>query len=215
MAQSLPNNAVSTQEPSSLEAAHKEVLADTSFQFEHATKKLREDPPKWVEAIIDFLAQLGPVFNILFWVALVLLLGLLAYFILTEIVGVRFFKSKASASNVETVPEWQPTARDARDLLAAADALAAQGQYDEAVHLILLRSIEDLDRRRPLAVRPALTARDIAAIPVLPERARPAFWRIASAVEQVLFAGRTIDKDEFKGCRDAYVAFALPDGWAT
>jgi hypothetical protein len=215
MAQSPPINAMAPIEPPSLEGAHRAVLLDKTIQFDHVTNNVieRTEPPQWVKALADFLASISPLIGYLFWIGLALLAALFAYFIITEVMGVRFFQPKTAADIAPPQPQWQPDAREARNLLAAADALAAEGQYEEAVHLILLRSIEDIDRHRPLVVRPALTTRDIAAIDALPDRARPAFMRIAGAVERTLFAGGNIDRDEFGHCREAYAAFALPAGW--
>ncbi|OYU77232.1 MAG: hypothetical protein CFE32_06590 [Alphaproteobacteria bacterium PA3] len=100
-----------------------------------------------------------------------------------------------------------------RDLLVAADALAAEGRLGDAVHLILLRSIKDIERFRPTTIRPALTARDIGSKPALPEAAKPIFARISAAVEKASFAGLTIESSEFVSCREAYVRFALPEEW--
>src|SRR5690606_26136672 len=94
-------------------------------------------------------------------------------------------------------------------LLSDADALAAQGRFAEAVHLLLLRSINDIDGRLPNAVRPALTARDIAGLDRLPTAARPTFRQIARVVEASLFGGGAVDQGAYGECRDAYEAFAL------
>jgi hypothetical protein len=67
---------------------------------------------------------------------------------------------------------WRPDAAVARVLLADADALAAKGRYAEAAHLLLRRSVQDIEGSRPRLVRPALTSRDIAAHPGLPDAAR-------------------------------------------
>jgi hypothetical protein len=217
MAQSPPSNVIAPAEPLTIEAAHNSVLADPTIQFQHTTNAMvaPKEPPTWLRQLADLLADISPFLGYLFWIGLALLGALFAYFIITEVMGVRFFQKSEPVAKPLPVPEWQPDAKDARDLLAAADALAAEGQYEEAVHLILLRSIEDIDRRRPLVVRPALTTRDIAAIDALPDRARPAFTRIAGAVERTLFGGGRIDRDEFSHCREAYAAFALPAGWQT
>jgi hypothetical protein len=215
MAQSVPSNAVAQTEPLTIEGAHNAIYADKTIQFQHVTNAVveRKEPPQWVKSLADFIADISPALGYLFWIGLALLAALFAYFIITEVMGVRFFQPKATVEKAAPTPDWQPDVREARNLLAAADALAAEGQFEEAVHLILLRSIEDIDRHRPMVVRPALTTRDIAAIEVLPDRARPAFMRIASAVERTLFAGGRIDREEFGHCREAYAAFALPAGW--
>src|SRR3546814_12270255 len=54
-------------------------------------------------------------------------------------------------------------------------SLAASGHYAEAVHLLLRRSIEEIERRRPHLVRPALTSRDIADSAAIPLDARRVF----------------------------------------
>jgi hypothetical protein len=99
-------------------------------------------------------------------------------------------------------------------LLAQADELAAQGLYAEAAHHLLLHSIQDVEDHRPRAIRPALTARDIAALDQLPPTPREAFTRIAQAVERSLFGGRPLDKEGFAECRSAYEAFAFEGGWS-
>ena len=89
-------------------------------------------------------------------------------------------------------PEWHMAEQPARQLLGEADALAAQGRYSEAAHLLLYRSIEEIDQRRPDTVRKALTSRDIAGLPALPARPAEAFGDIVRAVERSLFGGRTL-----------------------
>src|SRR3546814_10172873 len=48
----------------------------------------------------------------------------------------------------------QAEAGAARALLAEADALAAEGRFAEAAHLLLYRSVEDIEGRRPGLVKP-------------------------------------------------------------
>jgi hypothetical protein len=102
----------------------------------------------------------------------------------------------------------------ARTLLSEADALAASGDYDEAVHLLLRRSVEDISQRMPHFLRPSLTARDIAGATPLPDRARAAFAQIARIVESALFAQRPVGVDGWREARDAYGRFAFRDAWA-
>ena len=73
--------------------------------------------------------------------------------------------------------------------------------------------IDDLVTRRPGAVQPALTSRDIATLKVLPEDARAAFARLAQAVERTFFGGRPSDADAFSVARADYQAFAFAEGW--
>jgi hypothetical protein len=63
-------------------------------------------------------------------------------------------------------------------------------------------------------VRPALTSRDIAALPALPQAAKTAFTAIAAAVEASFFGARPLDALAFAECRRAYERFAFPEAWA-
>jgi hypothetical protein len=108
---------------------------------------------------------------------------------------------------------WRPDEAPARALLREADALAAEGRYGEAAHLLLFRSIEDIDRRRPRLVRPALTSRDIAGAPALPPGPKRSFGDIVMMVERSLFGGRTLEQQDWQACRSAYEDFAFASAW--
>ncbi len=171
--------------------------------------------PQW---LIDFLHAFGrlvraiaPALKIFFWVAVAAAVLAAAYVIarpLLERVGWR--RRRAAAARTPAAEDWRPTAARARTLLEEADRLAEEGRYDEAARLILFRSIEDIDRRWPNLVRPALTSRDIAAHTALPDAARATFFGIAQVVERSLFGGRRLEAADFAACRRAYSDFALP-----
>ena len=97
----------------------------------------------------------------------------------------------------------------------AADALAAEGRFAEAVHLLLYRSVDDIAARRPGLVKPAITSRDLAASRDLPGTPRTAFARIARAVEISLFGGQPVDAGVWGECRAAYAELTVPKAWAT
>src|SRR6185436_20166355 len=113
----------------------------------------------------------------------------------------------------EEAEDWRPAEAPARRLLGDADALAAAGQYSEAAHLLLFRSIEDIDKKKPDLVKPALTSRDISGLDAIPGRPRTAFARIAMLVERSLFAGRPLGEGDWRDCRAAYEEFAFAEGW--
>lgn len=114
---------------------------------------------------------------------------------------------------VEAEEEWRPDAAPVRAWLEEADVLAGEGRFAEAAHHLLLRSVEDIGRRRPGLVRPALTSRDLARAPVLPQRARQLFSGIAAVVERSLFGGRAVDAGDWAECREAYADFAKTAAW--
>jgi hypothetical protein len=194
-------------------AAHARLVKDGGFQFDQSVF-VPPKPPGWLRYVADFLEFILPALKWVFWGAVALLVALILYAIVREILRLRAPLAKpAKARDLDQEPAWRPDAAAARDLLAAADELAAQGLFVEAAHLILLRSVEDIQKRRPRAVKISLTAREIAVLPALPEAARPAFAGIARVVERGLFGGRPVGAEDFAACRAAYEAFALPEGW--
>ena len=106
-------------------------------------------------------------------------------------------------------PEWTPDHAAALALLEDADRLAAQGRYNEAAHLLLMRSVGEIAAARPDWLHPASTAREIAQLAGLPERARSAFAQIAALVERSLFAMRALEAADWQTARAAYADFAL------
>jgi hypothetical protein len=106
-------------------------------------------------------------------------------------------------------PTWAPLHSAAVALLADADRLAAEGRFGEAARLLLQRSVSHIADAQPDWLEPASTAREIAMMPRLPERARQAFGVIAARVERNLFALRELDATDWQAARTAYAEFAL------
>ncbi|MET0269101.1 MAG: DUF4129 domain-containing protein [Sphingomonas sp.] len=215
-------------------AAHRALLADPAIQFAMAPVPPRAPPPGWYLRLLRWLGEaLAPVGRALRWLsglmpdapyARILLWGVLAVaaMLLAWIVvdrirhGVwRLPRRRRAAPAVPAVEEtWAPAAGPVRAWLRDADALAAEGRFAEAVHHLLLRSIEDIGRHRPGAVRPALTARELARAPILPAPVAALFARIAASVERSLFGGAPVDAADWQAARAAYADFALPQGWS-
>lgn len=192
--------------------AHQRLAQDASFQFDRSMFA-QPEVPGWLRWFGDLLKHIAPYMKYVFWAGLVVVGLLILYAIAREALRLRKPVARPQGPRLTADPPWRPDAGQARDLLAAADQLAAEGRYLEAAHLLLLRSVQDIQKHRPSALRVSLTAREIAVSPALPEAARPAFAGIARVVERGLFGGRPVDGDDFVACRSAYEAFALPEGW--
>lgn len=193
--------------------AHAQMLHDKALQFAFVSRTPPE-PPSWLKAIAEFFKAIAPVLGWAFWIGLGLMLLAILFFIGRELIRVRWPEKKKPKGERTTPADWRPEPARARALLEDADKLAAEGRYAEAAHLLLYRSIEDIDERRPRAVRPALTARDISSLEGLPAAARTAFKVIAEVVERSFFGGREVGAPDFVACRQAYEAFAFPEAWA-
>jgi hypothetical protein len=178
-------------------------------------------PPHWLKVALDALD------NVLVWIndtifmplglglarsgqvilVLVLLTGAVALAWLAW--GVLWPWWQARRARTAAMPEWAPAPEAALALLEDADALAAQGRYAEAVHLLLQRSVADIAAVRPDWLAPSSTAREIAALQVLPGAARTAFATMADEVERARYALRAAGLNEWQRARGAYAAFAL------
>ncbi|MBO9557164.1 MAG: hypothetical protein J7515_01085 [Caulobacter sp.] len=193
--------------------AHGALLRGKDLQFEPTAAPKPPNIPDWLLAIGKALAALAPYLAYVFWGCLILGAALILYFVARELIATRWPGFKADKGPKLQDDGWRPTAAKARTLLEDADKLAAAGRFAEAVHLILFRSIEDIEGKRPDLIKPALTSRDIAELDGVPERVRRTFSDIARVVERSFFGGRPVGADEFATCRQAYESFAFAEAW--
>lgn len=197
-----------------LARAHARLLQDSSLQFGFPTVPPPPPPPSWLKSLLQFLDGIAPALQWVFWGGLALALAAVLFFIAREMIQLRWPSRRRKPAPAPAAPEWRPEPARARALLEDADRLAQQGRFAEAAHLLLHRSIEDIQGRRPRAIAPALTARDIAGLDSLPPAARGPFGLIAQVVERSFFGGHPVDAAAFADCRGAYEAFAFPEAWA-
>lgn len=212
---------IESVEDSGLSSAAWDALrGDDDIQF--APVEIPEIPspePGWFEQMLLALAKLlgelfGPVGQALGsawgWLQWVLLAAaiLFALVLLVRMFGPGAQRRRSARAAVEE-QEWRPDHAASLALLEDADRLAAEGRFDEATHLLLQRSVGHIAAARPDCVEPSSTARELAALPALPDAARTAFRVIAERVERSLFALRALNRDDWDAARAAYAEFAL------
>lgn len=194
---------------------HAELLKRKDLQFSFEAVAPPPDLPSLPQWLIDFLTWIAPAFTWLLWGALGLGIAALIWFLGREIWSARWGRrAKADALPDIQEPDYRPEPARAHALLAEADRLAAEGRFVEAARVLLHRSIEDIEEKRPNAIRKAFTSREIEAMPALPGRARTAFSAIARAVENSWFGGQPMTGDGWSHCRKAYSDFAFPEAWS-
>jgi hypothetical protein len=188
--------------------AWRALSRDASLQFSFPDGGSLPAPPDWLTRLVAFIAKHYLWFEYAGWALAGIAVLVLAYFL---------FRKLRRRKDVDTatvpLPAWQPSVQQARLVLQDADALAERGHFAEAVHHLLLVSIQEIAERRPGQVPPALTSREIARLPVLSVKAREIFALLAQVVERCLFGGRAIGAPEFAHCRAAFEQFAVPDIW--
>ncbi len=170
------------------------------IQFAPVQPKPPPETPDWLkdfgEWLRDLLEPLGRALGMSWPTIQYVLIGLgvllaliVLWFLLAPLIERWRLRQKAAPEE-----EWTPDRDAAAALLADADRLAREGRYEEAVHLLLQRSVADIAAARPDWLLPASTAREIATFPKLPDRARAAFALIAERVERSLFALRALNE---------------------
>ncbi|MEP4053028.1 MAG: hypothetical protein ABJN22_12365 [Litorimonas sp.] len=191
-----------------IERAYRSVKRDEAYQLELAEPIPRRPPSAFEKALGRFFnaifSFLAPLLEIIFWLGLGALALGAVYLIGRAVYETRFAKPASKKIEEPDIPLYQPAEAQARILLDEVDKLAAEGRYGEAVHTLLFRSIQDIDRNRPNVVRRSLTAREIGGLSVLTAHARTAFSTIAGVSELAHFGGVSVNKSGFETARNAY-----------
>jgi hypothetical protein len=88
-----------------------------------------------------------------------------------------------------------------------ADRLAREGRFAEAIHVLLLRTFEELARAAEVRIAPSLTSREILAKIPLRAGAREALGELAQVVELTWFGDDVPGEADWRRCRARFDAF--------
>jgi len=217
-----------------LASAHQSLKSDPAIQFNLTPADPPPTPPQWLKDFGEWLDKMlkpvgrffdwigslmpdAPFARFLLWTVLAIAAATLIAMIFMRLRHGAWRLSWGKGAALELIPaedeEWRPDAVPVRSWLQEADALAAKGRFAEAIHHLLLRSVEDIARLRPRLVRPALTSRELSASDGIPSAARELFTAIARLVERSLFGGRDVGRADWDEARTAYADFALAKAW--
>lgn len=195
-------------------AVAREILDAGTYQTELPEAELPEaEPPP---AVPDRPPQrsfaLGPIADALLWLVVVGGAALLVYSIVTH-PGIR--RRLRRWRGDEDTHEARPAAGVVEDAppasVAEADSLAREGRLDEAVHVLLLRAIEELRAQLDPSLPESLTSREVLRRLSLPAAARSALRLLVEAVERSLFGGRPTRPEDYEACRRSYRTLAGQD----
>jgi hypothetical protein len=98
--------------------------------------------------------------------------------------------------------------KDPSVALAAADELATEGRYAEAMHVLLLRGLADIRARLDEPFADSLTSREILRSPRLPEDVRTSLRDVVSRVEWTYFGEHPAEREDYLACRESFNALA-------
>jgi hypothetical protein len=191
------------------------AAAIVAIQVGAAAAQSQRDPHADAEDAISRLAlqtevkTQRPAFRIylpaeMLWVVVAIALGLLLYAFRDAI---PLLRSRASESWAEDDAIAADVMRkDPAMVPAAADELAGQGRYAEAMHVLLLRSLADMRARLDEPFADSLTSREILRSPRLPETARAPLQDVVGRVEFTYFGEYPAAHDDYVACRASFSA---------
>lgn len=90
------------------------------------------------------------------------------------------------------------------DILAEADRLAARGDYDGAIHCLLLAALERLRKGLDLPIAASLTCREVVDLTNPAAGVQAALRTLVMSVEISRFGGRAADAGVYGSCRDSF-----------
>jgi hypothetical protein len=187
-----------------VEQAVERVYRADRYQREFPVPKTTTKPPPERPPIDPGgLSGIGGVAQLLLWGALAAVVVLL----LVHLMRHRGMLVGGGDPTVDDAPTGTTGAAQSAamiGLLGQADELAARGDWTEAIHLLLLASVDNLKRRLGQNVPAALTSRELLAHVSLPDGGRTAFADLVNAVEFSHFGGKPAGRDLYDACRRHY-----------
>jgi hypothetical protein len=150
-------------------------------------------------------SALGDLSSVALWVLGIVGVGVGLAWLVGELSGRRRGEGAVAAGAAEArAAEHAVVERPLGD----ADALAAEGRFDAAIHVLLLRTFEALVAERRTPLPPSLTSREIVRRVGLGAEARGALEALVGAVEVTHFGGRVPDEGDYQACREHFHGFA-------
>jgi hypothetical protein len=205
-----PNVHAQTADPARIEKAAKGALSDPRIQTElpgivkpvAPRIRLRPREPQgqpW---------NLGAGAKVVLWTVVAVAAAALLYLIFKEVSGMRVrWRRKPATAGAAGEMTYEEEIDEGDRLVAEADQLAAQGQFAEAIHLLLVHGLRRLEVDGMGGIRRAFTAREVLRRSSLPRRAKDLLAVVVAAVEFSHFGGRSADAKIYGDCRTAFLSF--------
>jgi hypothetical protein len=199
---------------SSVAAAAPRSIAQIEAESKAAASRLdlQQDLPDRVSRQLDLQSELPkddppPKWNLrfprellwaLFGVGLILLL-----YALKDVIPA-FGTGEGRWSEEPTPDAASATNGAAAAAAVAADELASQGRYAEAMHVLLLQSLGDIRRRLDARFADSLTSREILQAIPLSDAGRASLHDIIARVERTYFGQYPAGAEDYQACRASF-----------
>jgi hypothetical protein len=151
----------------------------------------------------DIPPALRQVLRVLMWIVFLAGGALVAYYLLNEArLFSRWKKGGWQPEGANGTPSADGPGEGAA-VMEDPERLATRGEYAEAVHVLLLRSIM-LVRDRGVVLSPSLTSREILRRAALEDQEKDAFRALVDVTELTHFGGRGATEADFLRCRELF-----------
>jgi hypothetical protein len=144
--------------------------------------------------------------RLLLWIAVIAGAGALAYFI-RDVLPVFGLAGQPRWDDPGDVAENSGHGVNAAARVAA-DELADQGRFVEAMHVLLLQGLDEMRTRLDLRFADSLTSREIVTRSSAPADAKTALREIIQWVERAYFGDHPADRSDYDACRRSFLALA-------
>jgi hypothetical protein len=140
------------------------------------------------------------------WIAVIVGVIILAYAFRDLIPVLR--AGQGGAWDEDEAASLATASRPPEIVLEAADDLAAQGRFVEAMHVLLLQALTDIRRRLDEEFADSMTSREILRSRQLSDKLRLPLRDVISRVEWTYFGGHSANRDDYLACRASFSTLA-------
>ncbi len=141
------------------------------------------------------------------WAIIIIAVAILLYAFRDMIPG--FGLGHGSAWNNEDADFSESKLRTPEATLEEADKLAANGNFVDAMHALLLQGLANMRERLQEQFADSLTSREILYSTKLPQDGRNSLHDIVTRVEWTYFGERPATKSDYEACRASFNALTL------
>lgn len=173
--------------------AVQDTLSDGAYQQDLPS----EQPEAWDRPRAPDVSSLSAILKALLYIGLAGVLGLAIFWVVRRLQEPRAPPSE-SIDEADAVPV--PALSD--QPLEDATSLAAQGRYTEAVHALLLQTLQILSEERTFPH--SWTSREIVTKLALPEAGSRGLEDLVTAAEISFFGGREADLEDYQRCVQSF-----------
>jgi hypothetical protein len=164
-------------------------------------------PPESMDSEPEEPVHAGPLAFLMQWLLYILIaagVAILLFWLVTELMGYQ----KDEKVEVDGAAPDDGTKDVVEKPLGDAEALAREGKFAEAIHTLLLRTLEELVKNLSAPLPRSLTSREILGRVPLPGEARTALSGLVTATELCWFGDETPGANDYRVCVDHFRAFA-------